>query len=101
VKDHYSSDEQISFAGTEPTKQHAIMVIGPSGTPETFADMKALKDTNLVPGNYEVWRFGGTFAVEEVPARQRVSFQSAIKRPHTEPRKPRKPRKGKSDGASA
>ena len=57
-----------------------VMVIDDSGASETFKSMDDLKGASLKPGIYEVWRFGGMFTVEELPARSRVKFESAAKR---------------------
>lgn len=92
---------QPSLPGMEPTK-HSIMVINESGQADTFTDMKALREASLPDGTYEVWRFGGTFKVEAVPARARVKFESAVRRPRdpSKPKAPRKPRKAKKEATS-
>ena len=84
-------------ATTEAMPKSAVMVIRDGAPAEVFPDMKALKEADLVAGEYEVWRYGGQFTVEEVPARVRTSFKSAISRPHKAERKPRKAKKAKGD----
>lgn len=86
---------QPALPGMEPAAQHKVMIVNEHGVQDTFADMKALKEAELTPGKYEVWRFGGNFTVEVVPARARTRFESAVKRPHSGPKKPRKARKAK------
>jgi hypothetical protein len=43
-------------------------------------DRKAVRDLDLTPGTYTFWKRAGTFAVEEVPARKRIAFDSATKK---------------------
>lgn len=87
-----------------PIPKSAVMVLAADGgTTETFPDMKALKEADLPAGSYELWRFGGTFTVEALPARVRTRFQSAHSKPRGEksPRKPKRKPKGGDNGSAA
>ena len=93
-------------ATTEAMPKSAVMVIRDGAPAEVFPDMKALKEADLVAGEYEVWRYGGQFTVEEVPARVRTSFKSAISRPHKTDKPAKTPpkrrhSKGDTNGSAA
>jgi len=106
------SNDQMELPGTEigtnryaPPNPKILVMRAGEEMHEAFQSMEDLRASDLKPGQYELWRFGGTFTVEEVPARTRTSFQSAITRAPRKPRadkgSKRKAKGGTGNGTSA
>jgi hypothetical protein len=85
--------EQLAIPGTEPEQSKVMLRNKKTGDQHRFLDADHISTEGLEPGEYELWRFGGTSVIEVIPEKTRMKFHSVVKRATSG--KPRAPRKKK------